>query len=51
MVDYYCACTKTKCDGKCRKLHLFRERKHFKSLGWDEICPAAYKKDKRNGQR
>lgn len=48
MIDYYCSCDKKKCKGECRELHLFRDRPHFKSLEWDEICPATYRKEKRN---
>jgi hypothetical protein len=51
VADYYCACTKKKCDGECRKLHLFRKRPYFKSLDWDEVCPAAYRKDRNGNQR
>ena len=48
MIDFYCGCDKKKCKGECRELHLFRKRPHFKLLEWDEVCPAAYRKEKRN---
>lgn len=51
MIDYYCSCDKKKCTGECRELHLFRDRPHFKSLEWVEICPAAYKKDRHNDNK
>lgn len=33
---YYCACTKTECEGICRRLHLHRK------VGKINLCPAAY---------
>ena len=45
MKEYYCACTKTKCEGICRKLHLFRKRKSYELDGKAQ-CVAAYVKEK-----
>jgi len=36
-MDFKCACTGGKCEGKCREKHLYRKRKDL------DKCPAAYK--------